>query len=116
MVSLLLAVMVIPVPRDTDHSGRSRAQGRPQVVHRPGARRLPPRAGVDLPPRVADDLARRRLGGRSLLIATQLKFRMVPFADRDQFAVEIYLRPDTPLERTGAVADSVYQALRADDR
>ena len=52
----------------------------------------------------------------SLLIATQLKFRMVPFADRDRFAVEIYLRPDTPLERTGAVADSVYRALRADDR
>ena len=52
----------------------------------------------------------------SLLIATQLKFRMVPFADWDQFAVEIYLRPDTPLERTGAVADSVYRALRADDR
>ncbi len=52
----------------------------------------------------------------SLLIATQLKFRMVPFADRDQFAVEIYLRPDTPLERTGAVADSVYQALRKDGR
>ena len=52
----------------------------------------------------------------SLLIATQLKFRIVPFADRDQFAVEIYLRPDTPLERTGAVADSVYRALRADER
>ena len=52
----------------------------------------------------------------SLLIATQLKFRMVPFAVRDQFAVEIYLRPDTPLERTGAVADSVYRALRADER
>ena len=52
----------------------------------------------------------------SLLIATQLKFSMVPFADRDQFAVEIYLRPDTPLERTGAVADSVYRALRADER
>ena len=52
----------------------------------------------------------------SLLIATQLKFRMVPFADRDQFAVEIYLRPDAPLERTGAVADSVYRALRADER
>ena len=52
----------------------------------------------------------------SLLIATQLKFRMVPFADRDQFAVEIYLRPDAPLERTGAVADSGYRALRADER
>ena len=34
----------------------------------------------------------------SLVLATQLKLRMVPFADRDQFAVEIYLRPDTPLE------------------
>lgn len=52
----------------------------------------------------------------SLLIVTQLKFRMVPFADRDQFAVEIYLRPDTPLERTGAVADSVYRMLHADRR
>ena len=52
----------------------------------------------------------------SLLMATQLKFRMLPFADRDQFAVEIYLRPDTPLERTGAVADSVYRTLSADGR
>ena len=52
----------------------------------------------------------------SLLLATQLPFRMGPFAARDQFAVEIYLRPDTPLERTGAVADSVYRALRADER
>ena len=48
----------------------------------------------------------------SLLIATQLKLRMVPFADRDQFAVEIYLRPDAPLDRTAAVADSVYRVLR----
>ena len=52
----------------------------------------------------------------SLLIATQLKFRMVPFADRDQFAVEIYLRPDVPLERTAAVADSVYRVLHDDAR
>ena len=27
----------------------------------------------------------------SLVLATQLKLRMVPFADRDPFAVEIYL-------------------------
>lgn len=52
----------------------------------------------------------------SLLIATQLKLRMVPFADRDQFAVEIYLRPDVPLERTAAVADSVYRVLHDDAR
>lgn len=41
---------------------------------------------------------------------------MMPFADRDQFAVEIYLRPDAPLGRTGAVADSVYSLLHADSR
>ena len=52
----------------------------------------------------------------SLLIAMQLKLRMVPFADRDQFAVEIYLRPDAPLERTAAVADSVYRVLHDDAR
>ena len=52
----------------------------------------------------------------SLVLATQLKLRMVPFADRDQFAVEIYLRPDAPLERTAAVADSVYRVLHDDAR
>ena len=45
-----------------------------------------------------------------------LKVRMMPFADRDQLAVEIYLPQGTALERTEAVADSVYQALRADER
>ena len=55
-------------------------------------------------------------GAVSLLIATQLKLRMVPFADRDQFAVEIYLRPDVPLERTAAVAASVYRVLHDDAR
>ena len=52
----------------------------------------------------------------ALVIVPQLKFRMVPFADRDQFAVEIYLRPDTPVGRTAEVADSVYRLLRADER
>ena len=52
----------------------------------------------------------------ALLIVPMLKFRMVPFADRDQFAVEIYLRPDVPLERTADVADSLYRVLQADRR
>ncbi len=52
----------------------------------------------------------------SFMIATQLKFRMIPFADRDQFAVEIYLQADAPLERTAFVADSVYRTLKSDDR
>ena len=52
----------------------------------------------------------------ALAIVPMLKFRMVPFADRDQFAVEIYLRPDAPIERTASVADSVYRLLREDER
>lgn len=52
----------------------------------------------------------------ALAIIPLLKFRMVPFADRDQFAVEIYLRPDTPVGRTAEVADSVFRVLRDDAR
>ena len=115
MVSLLLAVLVIPFL---------------EILIIPAVQ--PKKAGKSVTDRV-HDLYRRVLAWTfrhgwltismgiasvivSLLIATQLKLRMVPFADRDQFAVEIYLRPDTPLERTGAVADSVYRALRADER
>ena len=116
MVSLLLAVMVIPFLEILII---------PAVhVRRDGRRSFTDRVH-DVYRRVLAWTFRHgwltiSLGGASvvvsLLIATQLKFRMVPFADRDQFAVEIYLRPDTPLERTGAVADSVYRALRADER
>lgn len=52
----------------------------------------------------------------SFMIASHLKFRMLPYADRDQFAVEIYLQPDAPLERTEKVADSVYRVLKGDER
>ena len=116
MVSLLLAVMVIPFLEILII---------PAVHVRRGGRRSFTDRVHDVYRRVLAWTFRHgwltiSLGAASvvvsLLIATQLKFRMVPFADRDQFAVEIYLRPDTPLERTGAVADSVYRALRADER
>jgi multidrug efflux pump subunit AcrB len=45
-----------------------------------------------------------------------LKTRMMPIADRDQFAVEIYLPYGSTLEQTGEVADSVYHLLAKDDR
>ena len=113
MVSLLLAVLVIPfleiviIP-----AVQPRKEGRKSVTDR------------------VHDVYRRVLAWTfrhgwltislglasvavSLVLATQLKLRMVPFADRDQFAVEIYLRPDTPLERTGAVADSDAAGRRA---
>ena len=52
----------------------------------------------------------------ALMLVPWLNFRMLPYADRDQFAVEIYLRSDVPLERTAQVADSVYRVLKADER
>ena len=50
-----------------------------------------------------------------LLIGT-LPMQMMPNADRNQFAVEIYLPTGTAIERTAAVADSIEQALRQDPR
>ena len=52
----------------------------------------------------------------SLLIVPTLKVRLFPFADRDQFAVEIFLPDGKGLTETEAVADSVYKVLRPDER
>jgi multidrug efflux pump subunit AcrB len=42
--------------------------------------------------------------------------RMMPIAERDQFAVEIYLPKGSPLENTAAIADSMETVLRTDAR
>jgi multidrug efflux pump subunit AcrB len=42
--------------------------------------------------------------------------RMMPIAERDQFAVEIYLPKGSPLEKTAAIADSMSTILRTDAR
>lgn len=42
--------------------------------------------------------------------------RMLPNAERDQFAVEIYLPTGSNLDMTAQMADSLEQILRADDR
>ncbi len=42
--------------------------------------------------------------------------RLMPLADRDQFAVEIYLPTGTSLERTAQFADSLEQILKKDKR
>ena len=52
----------------------------------------------------------------SLAIVPSLKIRLFPYADRDQFAVEIFLPDGKGLAETEAVADSVYRALRPDGR
>lgn len=46
----------------------------------------------------------------------RLSVRMFPFADRDQFAIEVYLPQGSSLEETEQVTDSLYRMLRRDER
>ena len=52
----------------------------------------------------------------SCLILPTLKIRLFPYADRDQFAVEIYLPDGKGLAETEVVADSVHHVLEMDER
>ena len=52
----------------------------------------------------------------SCLIAPTLKIRLFPYADRDQFAVEIFLPDGKGLAETEVVADSVSHILAKDER
>ncbi len=52
----------------------------------------------------------------AVIIMPHLKFRMNPLAERNQFAVEIYLPDGTPLSRTVEIADSLRGILAADSR
>lgn len=45
-----------------------------------------------------------------------LKMRSFPYADRNQFAVEIFLPEGKGLAQTEQVADSLYRVLKADER
>jgi multidrug efflux pump subunit AcrB len=54
--------------------------------------------------------------GLSIISFFNINVRMLPYADRDQFAVEIYLPVGTPIERTKEVVDSVYDILKSDKR
>lgn len=50
------------------------------------------------------------------LIFPTLKMRQFPYADRNQFAVEIFLPEGEGLERTKSIADSLRQILQKDER
>ena len=52
----------------------------------------------------------------SCLIVPTLKIRLFPYADRDQFAVEIFLPDGKGLEDTRVLADSLRQVLQQDER
>jgi multidrug efflux pump subunit AcrB len=51
-----------------------------------------------------------------MYLMSQLPQRLLPDAERDQFAVEITLPTGTAIEKTAAVADSLEKILRKDDR
>ena len=44
----------------------------------------------------------------AVVIMMRIPQRMMPEADRDQFAIEIYLPQGSSLDKTAAVCDSVY--------
>ena len=52
----------------------------------------------------------------SLLTFPLLKIRQFPYADRDQFAVEIYLPKGSGIDETKAIADSLSHVLQRDER
>ncbi len=52
----------------------------------------------------------------STIIIPTLKIRLFPYADRDQFAVEIFLPDGKGLAETTELADSVRHVLEKDDR
>ncbi len=54
------------------------------------------------------------VGGAWLLLSRPMQ--LMPIAERNQFAVEIYLPTGTPLDRTNVVADSLAEILRKDPR
>ena len=51
-----------------------------------------------------------------LLMFSKTNIQLMPMANRPLFAVEIYLPPESTLDQTRAVADSLSRMLRADSR
>lgn len=51
-----------------------------------------------------------------VILFTFIPQRMMPVAERDQFAVEIYLPQGSPLQKTAAICDSMEAILRRDER
>ena len=124
MVSLLLAVTVIPFlevliikPGKTGDSGKPGQSGNSGNAITHWVQRTYDRT-LDLTFRhpwatVATGVGLILL---SCLIMPTLKIRLFPYADRDQFAVEMFLPEGKGMAETEAVVDSVYNTLRPDER
>lgn len=51
-----------------------------------------------------------------LLMFSRMNLQLMPMANRPLFAIEVYLDPDSCIEQTQAVTDSLSRILRKDDR
>lgn len=51
-----------------------------------------------------------------LLMFSRMNLQLMPMANRHLFAIEVYLDPDSSIEQTQAVTDSLSRILRKDDR
>ena len=51
-----------------------------------------------------------------LLMFSRINLQLMPMANRPLFAIEVYLDPDSSIEQTQAVTDSLSRILRKDDR
>lgn len=51
-----------------------------------------------------------------IFLFTKVNIQMMPMAIRDCFAIEVYLDPNSTLDQTKAVSDSLQKILRSDDR
>jgi multidrug efflux pump subunit AcrB len=118
MISLVLAVLVIPFlevklikPR-TENADKPEKKGITEKVHEVYVKLLGwnfRHAWLTLFIGVLSIIL-------AMVIAPHIKFRMMPVAERDQFAVEITLPDGTPLSRTVKVADSLRLILSHDKR
>lgn len=118
MMSLVLAVMVIPILEV------ALIKPRRKNINEPDSKRITEKVH-DVYVRLLDWNFRRpwltvSAGVISLVAAViimpHIKFRMNPVAERNQFAVEVYLPDGSPLARTVEIADSLRKILAGDNR
>jgi multidrug efflux pump subunit AcrB len=116
MMSLVLAVLVLPILEI--------AIIKPKVNDKPDSKRITEKVH-DVYVKLLDWNFRHAwltisAGVLSIIIALLLtphvKFRMMPVAERDQLAVEIYLPDGSTIQKTAAIADSMRSILSADKR
>lgn len=116
MVSLLIAVFIVPTLEFAlIHRRTAKPSGKPTIVSRVQGIYNKVLDWTFRHPRLTIGLGVLSVF-LAVVIAMQLKVRMMPVAERDQFVVEIDLPAGTPLEGTAQVADSVRRMLQQDER